>query len=292
VTSFERAEDGEPRRLSDLLRRCRARLDPQLSSLGSLSRLPLRIGRPVTQEEVAEAVGISRQWYAMLESDRAGRVSAAVLSRLADALMMDPGERAVLFRLAVPELRLTSLPERSTGVLEAFRALRRLTLRLWAATTETEALTLVREHAMTMLAPDAMVTCTRVGDGSWVDAATGEDDACGSRFHALLRRRWGDAAEKALHGYRQTARQGELMIRSERDGCCPDLAAVVRRTVEPARPSVSFATASVQSQRGFFARLTVVHFAPHEYSEMERAQLGGLADLACLALSGLDPLSS
>jgi transcriptional regulator with XRE-family HTH domain len=230
----------------------------------------MRIGKAVTQEEVAEAVGISRQWYAMLEGDRSGRVSAAVLARIADVLMMDPGERAALFRLAVPELRLTSLTPRATSVLEAFRSLRHLTLRLWGATTEAEVLTLVRDHAMTMLAPDAIVTCTSVGE-SWTDAATGEDDACGNRFHALIRQRSGDAAMDDLHCCSGAAEPGELMICSA--------------------PNVSVATANVRSQRGFFARLSVVHFGDHEFSETERAQLSALADLTSLALSGCDASS-
>jgi transcriptional regulator with XRE-family HTH domain len=282
ATGLERAEDDGQERLNELLRRCRGRLNPQVPSLGSFSRLPMRIGKAVTQEEIAEAVGISRQWYAMLEGDRSGRVSAAVLARIADVLMMDPTERAALFRLAVPELRLTSLTPRSTTVLDAFRSLRRLTMRLWAASTEAEALTMVREHAMTALAPDAIVTCTRLEEGCWGDAATGEDDACANRFHTLIRQRWGDGAIDGLHCYTSTAEPGEVMTHCECDQRCPGVSAKVRVV----RTNVSFATANVRSQRGFFARLSVVHFGSHEYSEIERAQLSGLADLASLALSG------
>jgi transcriptional regulator with XRE-family HTH domain len=279
---LERAEFDGRERLSELLRRCRGRLNPQLRSLDTFSRLPIRIGKAITQEEIAEAVGISRQWYAMLEGDRSGRVSAAVLARIADVLMLDPAERAALFRLAVPELRLSSLTPRSTTVLDAFQSLRRLTLRLWAASTEAEALAMVREHAMAALAPDAIVTCTRLQNGCWGDEATGEDEGCASRFHALIRQRWGDGAIDGLHCYTPTAEPGEVMTHCECDRRCPGLSAKVRAV----RTNVSFATANVRSQRGFFARLSVVHFGSHEYSEIERAQLSGLADLASLALSG------
>jgi transcriptional regulator with XRE-family HTH domain len=125
-------------------KRCRGRIAPERASLGPYLRLPIRIGKLVTQEEVAEVVGISRVWYGMLENERPVRVSTAVLGRIADALMMDPVERASLFRLAFPELRSTSLADDSAGLLDTIGSLRLLTRRLWAATTEAEALTVVR----------------------------------------------------------------------------------------------------------------------------------------------------
>jgi hypothetical protein len=42
-------------------------------------------------------------------SQRIGEHESFVLGRIADALMMDPTERAALFRLAVPELRSASM---------------------------------------------------------------------------------------------------------------------------------------------------------------------------------------
>jgi transcriptional regulator with XRE-family HTH domain len=267
-TRLERREHhgGEP--LGALLKRCRARIGPEHSSLGSYLRLPIRVGKAVTQEEVAEAAGISRQWYALLENDRPVRVSATVLARIADSLMMDPTERATLFRLAVPELRTASLTDRSTAVVEAFGALRRLTRRLWTATTTAERAALIREHAMTTLAPDAVVTCINVGKGLWDHAACGEDDECGSRFHAVIRQRWGDGAIDDLHRYDALARPGEIMLRSDGDS----------------RPHVSYAAAHIRSQRGLFGRLSLVHFTAREFSDTERAQLSTLAELASLAL--------
>jgi hypothetical protein len=62
------------------------------------------------------------------------------------------------------------------------------------------------------------------------------------------------------------AQPGELMTRCDGDGRPADLATKVRR-LEPVRPTVSFATANVRSQHGFFARLSVVHFTAHEDEE-------------------------
>jgi transcriptional regulator with XRE-family HTH domain len=61
----------------------------------------------VTQEELAECIGISRAWYGLLESDKPVRASLIVLDRLAAALMLSRDERTTLFNLGLPELRLT-----------------------------------------------------------------------------------------------------------------------------------------------------------------------------------------
>jgi len=144
-------------RLGPFLKRCRLRISESRESLGSFERLPARVGTPVTQEEVAEAVGISRQWYAMLELGRPTRVSASLLGRVASALIMDDAERALLFQLAVPELRDVSLIDRASSMVEAFATVRALVQRLRTATTESEALAIAQEHASSLLAADAVL---------------------------------------------------------------------------------------------------------------------------------------
>jgi transcriptional regulator with XRE-family HTH domain len=96
--------DGQE--LKPLLRRFRTRIDPGSTMLGPNERIPFRCGKRVTQEELAECIGISSTWYARLESDRPVRASVVLLDRLAIALMLSQKERAALFNLALPELRL------------------------------------------------------------------------------------------------------------------------------------------------------------------------------------------
>lgn len=96
------------------LKMWRLRLGKDLTALGSYSRLPCRIGRVVTQEELAEALGVSRSWYKMLESGAAVRTSLRLLATLADALMLSSSEKAQLFRLAFPELAVLEMVS-STG---------------------------------------------------------------------------------------------------------------------------------------------------------------------------------
>lgn len=252
-------------------------------------RLPMRVGKAVTQEEVAEAVGVSRQWYGLIESDRAVHFSAAVLARIADALMMDPAERDSLFRLALPELRSAVLADRSTPMLDAFESMRRLMRRLWAASTEEEALMVVRDYAMTQLAPNVMMTCTRVEEGLWDHVTTGDaaDADRTKQILALVRERWGPTAIEDMHCYTLLAQPGDLMTRPEWNARFPDLAAKLRPELEAIdRSDFSFVMAHIRSQRGLVARLYAIHRTAHAYSEVERAQLSALADFTSLALSG------
>ena len=85
------------------LRQQRLGLNRGASRLGSYERLPARIGRAITQEEVAEAVGGSRNWYALLELD-ARRTSATLANRLADVFNLEGTEKLKLVSLAVPGL--------------------------------------------------------------------------------------------------------------------------------------------------------------------------------------------
>lgn len=91
--------------LRALLRGLRERLDPAAVRVGEHERLGTRRGRPVSQEELAEAVGVSRGWYAMLERGEPIQASLSMLNRLACALNATRDEHCTIFRLAVPELR-------------------------------------------------------------------------------------------------------------------------------------------------------------------------------------------
>lgn len=274
------------RSLGALLKQCRVRIEPERHSLGPHVRLPIRIGKAVSQQELAEAVGITREWYARMETERQVHVSASVLGAIADVLMMDVNERALLFSLAIPELQHASLCDTSTAILDAFGPLRVFTRRLWAATTETQALTIAQEYAITQLQADALGWAVRIGEGVWEYAATDVKDAdsIGS-LHATVRELWGPAAVDDLHCYTLLVQPGELTTRAERDLRLPDLAAKVNPIIRPDRRNSPVAIANVRSRRGLVAQLAAGHFRPHHFTELERAQLSTLADLTSLALS-------
>lgn len=90
--------------LHRFVRERRMRLAPDSLFLGESRRFPTRIGKVVTQEELAEHLGISRQWYARFEGGAPAGFSTQLLSRLSDLLMLSASERAEFVRLAMPEL--------------------------------------------------------------------------------------------------------------------------------------------------------------------------------------------
>jgi transcriptional regulator with XRE-family HTH domain len=280
-------EQRAERRVSLLLKNCRKRIASDQESLGPYTRIPLRVGKPVTQEELAEAVGITREWYALLESGRSPGASSRLLSRLADVLMLDSAEHAELLRLVRPELR-TVLRTRSFEVLEAFADLRHAARRLWTATTEAEALQFARECPIRGITPDLVVSYTRAGDGHW-DCSTTGDDRDVEQFHRLegaIRDQWGDSVLDELLCYESMEEPGGLITRVERDERFANNAAKDRPLLNEAGWSeLSFANVNVRSRRGLVARLGVVYRGPHDFSGIERAELSTLGDLTSLALS-------
>lgn len=95
---------GSQSEFASFLKTRRRSIPPDSMTLGPWERLPVRRGRRVTQEEIAEAVGISRNWYRRLESGDAPRASAKLLDRIARAFQLPPEERTNLFVLAIPEI--------------------------------------------------------------------------------------------------------------------------------------------------------------------------------------------
>src|SRR5271156_3316120 len=86
------------RRFGELLKEARRRIPTDTVSLGNTQRISERIGKRVSQEEAAEVIGISRVWYATLETGRP-RASIAVLGRICDALMLNEQQRSDVLKL-------------------------------------------------------------------------------------------------------------------------------------------------------------------------------------------------
>lgn len=281
------AEHGE--RLSTLLKQCRLRIGVDCVSLGHFSRLRSRIGKRVTQEEAAEAAGITRQWYTKIENGGITRISPSVLSRIADTLMMNPSERAALFELVLPELAATSRVQHADDVFHALGSLQGFTRRLWAASSEMEVLEVVREFATTELSADILLTRARMAPGRWTLAGTGKryDLDLLTNAEAAVLNRWGDAAIDDLMCFNRMVRAGEVLTMCERDARFPDLVMKRRPALEVLGwRHVSSAMASIESPSGFVARLSLVHTSPHAYSQLEREQIATLVELASLAFSG------
>jgi hypothetical protein len=79
------------------------RLAPESHFLGKRPRLPILVGKRVTQEELAEHLD-PRGWYARFEAGAPAVFSIPLLSRLSDMSLLSAADRAELGRLATPEL--------------------------------------------------------------------------------------------------------------------------------------------------------------------------------------------
>jgi transcriptional regulator with XRE-family HTH domain len=276
--------------LADLLRFLRRRIDPDVSKLGSYQRLPKRLGKRVTQEELAETIGVSRQWYAWLESAAAPmRTSTQLLGRMADALMVTPDERARLFQLAVPEVARLQLRDDSVAVFDSFSRLRSLSKRLWSATSVEDVLTVAREQIADWFGDAVLIESARRGvSGPWasppLDPKLHRDDAlkCIQDIREIL-----PTSEScdALHLY--------PVLRNAGDVGSPDLSTLPLRlqreilnVYDRRRLGVFSALCGrVRSRSGLVGGLIIMHQAGHSYSDTDRAVLGAFAEIASVALS-------
>jgi transcriptional regulator with XRE-family HTH domain len=173
--------------LGAYLKSARARIHSEVRTLGPYERLASRRGKRVTQEETAEAVGVSRVWYATLESGAPIRTSMRVLGRLADVLILSADERARLFQLAIPELHHVGLCNDSVAVLEAFTFMRTAAKRLWAATSESDVLAEASEQLAIWFRDVAQIgSARRLDVGRW-DTRLLEPVDSTKRFDEVIR---------------------------------------------------------------------------------------------------------
>lgn len=271
--------------LTRLLKRCRLRIPKDCASLGEWRRTPARIGHPLTQGEIAEAAGISRQWYLFMENGRSVRVSTEVLCRIADVLMMSPSERTLLFRLAVPELRFVPLTRRSTPALDVILPFRDLMRELRTAATKGEVLKIAREYAVTAFACDAATTSMTVAD-RWVLARSGSEHERGAELDVLLQRFLGPSSGDYGFASGLTTQPGEVFTRSELKARFPKHAGVFGDALNSVDcPDLSFAKVYIPCRVGPHASLMLVDYQHREFTANERAQLIALAGIVSLALS-------
>jgi DNA-binding XRE family transcriptional regulator len=101
-------DERRRRRLATFFLNNRRRIDANVARVGTYARRQSRVGRPLTQEEVAEALDVSRQWYAALENGWSIRPSAALLDRIATFFDLHVDDRLMLFRLAIPEFGIST----------------------------------------------------------------------------------------------------------------------------------------------------------------------------------------
>jgi transcriptional regulator with XRE-family HTH domain len=279
-------DDGQ---LKIFLRGHRQRIDPHARRLGDFGRLPVRWGRPVTQEEVAEAIGVSRVWYAMLESGTRIRTSTKILDRLAAALMLDSTERVRLFHLAVPELGRVEVGAESALVLESFSVVRAATKRLWVATTEVEALETMAEHVAGIFGDaDLVFYVRRLDEGKWEwqhildsDLAQRNDATFEGATSGMT-----PAEVDELVLFPQLSQPGEIGTETSYTSTTSTVRAAQQEIFGDPRLGLgSLLHARVRSRSGLVGGYTVKHLGGHRYSPEQQAIVGALAELTSVALS-------
>lgn len=271
--------------LGAFLRTLRTRIDPESRTLGPYERSLTRHRRRVTQEEIAEIVGVSRGWYKLLESGGGAHASAALLDRLAQALTLTDEERTALFRLAVPEIANLQLRADSHAILEAFSWMRTAAKHVWVASSVHEAYVEAAERIADRFDDALMVHWMHRDDaGAWKRERTASNawKYCSEIFESIV----GSLEPEQIDNYMLYP---ELREAGEVGGSELLLPATQRaRTAVYSRYSLDppdFILARVRTREDRIGGFIVMHERGHAYSETDRAALGAIAELTSLALS-------
>jgi transcriptional regulator with XRE-family HTH domain len=285
--------------LALLLRFLRERIAPDACNLGPHRRHPSRLRKPVSQLELAEAIGVTREWYALLECGAASGASTGLLGRLADALMLTLEERASLFQSALPDLGSTQPRYDSILALESFPRLRSLSKRLWAATSVDDVLTTASEGLADWFDDALLVRSTRRYDsGVWAPRSVNDEqegDMCarviGEMKDLLLTSESADVNDlvltsgllDALNFHPRLANAGDL-------GSTGLYPLPLRREIlnvyaRHRFPPFAWNYARVRSRTGFIGGFYISHEFGHFYSASDLAVFGAFAEVASLALS-------
>jgi transcriptional regulator with XRE-family HTH domain len=273
------------------LKEHRRRIPRDAPSLGRYLRLPIRLGKVVTQEELAEAIGVSRVWYAMLESGAALNTSPRLLARLADALNLSDESRKVLFKLALPEL---SVSDRSFTMVKDLSGsivpLRTAARRLWSATSESDILVTVAE-AITGIFDDSDFAGAqkRMQPGCWdfpvIIGGEHLTNAVTELIHTLtVGMTPAQIDETMLYGV--LTEPGQVGTRHELHRNLSQKHRIDQTFSSIGFGATDFLDAHIKSREGIESTVFAVYVdGKKDFSELDRAVFGTLADLASLALS-------
>ena len=238
----------------------------------------------MTQQELAEAIGVSHSWYAALESAGTRRISIGLADRLADALMTAPEERARLFLLAVPELAGRQFRD-AIAVLESFSGLRSFIRRLMSATSDEDILAITSEHIASWAdSPLLVLTSRRRESGLW-EYQTVDDKHARSTASKLIKDAWHLLSEEAdaLNLYPRLVHAGE--VGTQELYPLPLQRAFLKLFARGGCAGYTFLKGRVRSRTGLIAGVSIWHELGHFYSASDRAILGAFAEVASLALS-------
>lgn len=134
--------------------------------------MPERVGKNVTQEEMAEVLGVSREWYARLESGKLSRVSREFAISASDRLLLDDATRRRLFNCT---LSAAELIDRGRVGLRAVRFAKKVL----SASSTAEAVQHGVEEVQSMVRPDlTLAVGPEFSNAAGPLAATVNDTTC------------------------------------------------------------------------------------------------------------------
>jgi transcriptional regulator with XRE-family HTH domain len=273
------------------LKEHRRRIPRDSASLGRYVRLPARRGKAVTQEELAEIIGVSRVWYAMLESGAALNTTPRLLARLADALDLSAEDRKVLFELALPEFSASAnaftLVKNLTSSVVPLRTAAR---RLWSATSELEILSTVADAIGEIFDDSDVVGAQkRIQPGRWEFPVTiGADHLLNTIGELVQTLTVGmtpaQIDETMLHGV--MTEPGQVGTRRELHRNLSQKHRIDRTFAGVGFEATNFIDAHIKSREGIEATVFAVYVdGKKDFTEFDRSVMGALVDLASLALS-------
>jgi transcriptional regulator with XRE-family HTH domain len=163
-------------------------IPPDAVTIGEYQRRPQRIGRPVTQEELAEALGISREWYCNLENGKCTDASPELIKKIALALH----DRRAGRRMQ---------PGGEHSALPSLAEFRHYVGRVAAASSFFDAAVEMMETGTRFLRTTALGAVSLEGDDEW--------------HHAVgpLARLWTPFCDRVFHDAHRTLRHGGVGVR-------------------------------------------------------------------------------
>ena len=280
-------DSGEPKTLNEFIRTSRQRVAPGTRALGSFIRHSSRRAKRVSQEEAAEAIGVTRQWYVMMETRASIRISPNVLSRFSDVFMLSAIERERLLRLALPGLVRRDAHPAPQPLEDRFAWMRTSAQLLWNAETPATILAIAAEQAAKRISDSPLVFSTqRLETGNWERVFYGTDRALAQRneeFWTFLTASLSPERADAVNLYPTIAGHGEVgTIASYSE---PWLKARMRYAIlSHDLEDWHLMHARVRSKSGTIAGL-VVQRPDIPFSDDDRSIVSTIADLASLALA-------
>ncbi len=258
------------------------RLASESCFLGEHPRLPIRVGKRITQEELAEHLGISRNWYMRFEAGAPAEFSIPLLNRLGDILRLSAAERAELMRLAMPGLAAV-VSGGASALYEALGVVRKMVKRLWRATSEGEILRVAGEEARQLLPRFELIYAR------WIVVP---EEASFPHPGGNSTARYAEARADALRRFtpEQFARLDAVWQRTPAGGLLPIDAyppgnlrlyriALHEHGVDWDSPLAAHIRGSSGS-----ALVGGTSTRPHDVTELDRAMLSTIADFASIAL--------